>query len=100
MRATSGLFWIVPLTLMVSGALAADLTRAEVEATLAAASPGHGASFAGRSLAGLDLQDLDFTGVDFSGADLSEADLRGTKLVAENVDKLMPKPSAANFRLE
>jgi uncharacterized protein YjbI with pentapeptide repeats len=82
MRMASRLFWIIPLTLMVSGAFAGDLTRFEVQSALTGAPAGQKANFAGLSLAGLDLHDLDFTGADLSGADLSDADLRGAKLVA------------------
>lgn len=81
MFSISRLIWFIPLTLTASGAIAADVTRNDVQSALAAARPGHEASFAGRSLAGLDLRDLDFSGADLSGTDLTDADLRRAKLV-------------------
>src|SRR5438874_10921310 len=64
---------------------AADLSRDDVSAMLAAASPDRPADLAGRSLAGLDLSGLDLrraklAGADLYGAKLVGADLRGAGL--------------------
>src|SRR5271169_3386841 len=92
MRIASRLFWVIPLTLMVSGAFAADLTRVEVQSALTGAPADQKANFAGLSLAGSDLHDLDFSGTDLSGAHLSDADLRGAKLVgAKLVGAKLPR---------
>ena len=81
MRLTLNLLWISWLMLAPSTALAAELTRLEVQSLLASIPAGQAASFAGMSLSGADLHDLDFGNADLSGADLSGADLRGAKLV-------------------
>src|SRR5215472_1167056 len=61
--------------------VAADTTRAEVEAQLAAAAPGHPADFTGKHLSGLDL-----SGLDLSHAVLRAARLNKTKLTAARLD--------------
>ena len=50
---------------------AAEMTRADVEALIAARQPG----------AGLDLPDKSLNGLDLSGLDLSKANLRGSRLI-------------------
>lgn len=77
---------------MLPGASAAQLTEAQVRAALAAATPGHKPSFAGRSLSGLDLSHFDLSGVDLSGADLRRTRLVDAKLVGANL-------SGANLNL-
>ena len=56
MQLLLALLSIVAVMLTASDTSAAEMTRAEVEATLQAPSGGQGANFIGRSLAGLDLQ--------------------------------------------
>ena len=63
----------------------AEMTRAEVEASLKAL-PGS-ADFSGRSLNGLDLSGLDFSGANFRAARLNRAKLSGAKLDGAVLDQ-------------
>ena len=65
---------------------AADLTRAEVEALIAAAPPGLGVDLADRSLNGLDLSGLDLGGANLTRARLNRAKLVGTRLDGARLD--------------
>ena len=63
----------------------AEMTRAEVEASLKAL-PGS-ADFSGRSLNGLDLSGLDFSGANLRAARLNRAKLSGAKLDGAVLDQ-------------
>jgi uncharacterized protein YjbI with pentapeptide repeats len=67
------------------------LTREQVVARLAAATPNHPASFAGANLTGLDLSGLDLSRVDFSGATLSRAKFVKAKMFATNFDRAVAR---------
>ena len=64
----------------------AEMTRAEVEATLKAA-PG-GADLSGKSLNGLDLSGLDLHGVNFRAAKMNKAKLTGARLDGAILDQV------------
>jgi BTB/POZ domain-containing protein KCTD9 len=64
----------------------ADLTRADVEQTIAAAGPGGGADFSGKRLNRLDLTGLDLHGVNLQAARLNGAHLVGANLEGANLD--------------
>jgi uncharacterized protein YjbI with pentapeptide repeats len=85
MRAALNLFWMACLILTPLSGVTAELTRSEVQSTLASTPTGQKPNFAGMALAHADLRDLDFSNADLSGADLSGADLRGAKLVGSKL---------------
>lgn len=76
---------LLGLALLARPAWAAVLTRTDVTAALARASPEHKADFAGQSLEKADLSGLDLAGVDFAGADLRNANLSDANLSDANL---------------
>jgi uncharacterized protein YjbI with pentapeptide repeats len=64
----------------------AELSRAEVEAILAAATADRPADLTDKSLNGLDLSGLDLSGADLRWARLNRADLRNARLAGARLD--------------
>ena len=63
----------------------AELTRAQVEARLAAATADKPADFTNASLNGLDLSALDLSGAVFRAARLNKANLKGANLTGASI---------------
>jgi uncharacterized protein YjbI with pentapeptide repeats len=79
------LAWLAAFALATGPAVAASLTRADVEAAIHAAGPGHPVNLAGRSLEGADLSGLDLAGADLAHANLYTAKLTGANLTGANL---------------
>lgn len=70
---------------------AADLTRVQVIAVIAAAPPGDAPDLTRKSLTGLDLSGVDFKGADLFAADLSGANLAGVNLAGANLNRVIAR---------
>ncbi|MGH7102450.1 MAG: pentapeptide repeat-containing protein [Acetobacteraceae bacterium] len=85
MRMLGCLFLAFFVTSAGVAANATALTRADVEAAIRAAGPGHPVDLAGQSLAGADLSNLDLAGANLAHSDLYNVKLNDTNLTGADL---------------